>query len=99
MRSGRPSRKCCPSGLWHWGRQPYRRPASDLRRRTGHVEAFTPKFVKKYANVAEVCTNAYKDYIDEVHSGTFPSKDHFYTMKEGEVETFEAAVAKLKVKK
>ena len=65
----------------------------------GLFEAFTPKFVKKYANVAEVCTNAYKDYINDVHNGTFPSKDHFYTMKEGEIEAFEAAVAKIKVKK
>lgn len=44
----------------------------------GKFQAFTPKFVKKYANVAEVETNAFKEYIKEVKDGVFPTDDHVY---------------------
>lgn len=44
----------------------------------GLFQAFTPKFVKKYANVAEVEINAFKAYAEDVRSGTFPSDDHVY---------------------
>lgn len=50
----------------------------------GQFQAFTPKFVKKYANVAEVVTNAIREYIDEVRSGAFPEEKHCYRMIEGE---------------
>ena len=50
----------------------------------GQFQAFTPKFVKKYANVAEVVTNAIRGYIDEVRSGAFPEEQHCYRMIEGE---------------
>ncbi|HPZ93174.1 MAG TPA: 3-methyl-2-oxobutanoate hydroxymethyltransferase [Bacillota bacterium] len=50
----------------------------------GQFQAFTPKFVKKYANVAEVVTNAIRDYIDEVRSGAFPEEKHCYRMIDGE---------------
>lgn len=38
----------------------------------GQFQACTPKFVKKYANVAEVITNATREYVNEVKVGTFP---------------------------
>lgn len=44
----------------------------------GMFQAFTPKFVKKYANVAEVEINAIKDYIQEVKAGEFPTDSHVY---------------------
>ncbi len=44
----------------------------------GKFQAFTPKFVKKYANVAEIETNAYKAYIKDVKEGVFPSDDYVY---------------------
>jgi len=44
----------------------------------GQFQAFTPKFVKKYANVAEICTNAFKEYIQEVKTGVFPGEEHVY---------------------
>jgi 3-methyl-2-oxobutanoate hydroxymethyltransferase len=50
----------------------------------GQFQAFTPKFVKKYANVAEVVTNAIREYIDEVRSGAFPEEKHCYRMIDGE---------------
>ncbi len=50
---------------------------------------FTPKFVKKYANVAEVLTNSFKEYAQEVRSGTFPlDGEHTYKMKDEEVKEF-----------
>lgn len=44
----------------------------------GMFSDFTPKFVKKYANVGEVMTAAFKKYIEEVKSGAFPAEENFY---------------------
>jgi 3-methyl-2-oxobutanoate hydroxymethyltransferase len=60
----------------------------------GQFQAFTPKFVKKYANVAEVVTGAIRAYIDEVHSGAFPEDEHCYHMLEGEAEKFQELMKK-----
>jgi 3-methyl-2-oxobutanoate hydroxymethyltransferase len=54
----------------------------------GQFQAFTPKFVKKYCNVAEVITTAMKDYCDDVRSGKFPGEEHCYRMIQGEEEKF-----------
>lgn len=35
----------------------------------GQFQAFTPKFVEKYCNVAEVVTNGMKEYVAEVRAG------------------------------
>jgi 3-methyl-2-oxobutanoate hydroxymethyltransferase len=60
----------------------------------GQFQAFTPKFVKKYANVAEVVTNAITEYIDEVRAGAFPEDKHCYHMLDGEAEKFEEVIKK-----
>lgn len=44
----------------------------------GMYKDFTPKFVKKYANVGEVMTEAFKNYIEEVKNGSFPTEAHCY---------------------
>ena len=54
----------------------------------GQFQAFTPKFVKKYANVAEVITKAMKEYVKDVKSGQFPKDEHTYKMLPGEYEKF-----------
>ncbi len=54
----------------------------------GQFQAFTPKFVKKYANVAQVVTDALSAYIKDVKAGTFPSDEHCYHMLKGEKEKF-----------
>jgi len=54
----------------------------------GLFQAFTPKFVKKYANVAEVETNAFQEYIKEVKSGAFPTDEHCYHILKGKEEEF-----------
>ncbi len=37
-----------------------------------------PKFVKQYANLSGVLTDAVKNYISDVSSGEYPSKEHEY---------------------
>ncbi len=60
----------------------------------GQFQAFTPKFVKKYANIAEVVTDAIRQYCDEVRSGVFPQDEHCYHMIKGEYEKFQSMTEK-----
>ncbi|MGD9300749.1 MAG: 3-methyl-2-oxobutanoate hydroxymethyltransferase [Desulfobacterales bacterium] len=62
----------------------------------GQFQAFTPKFVKKYCNVAEIITKAMQDYAAEVRTGTFPGDEHCYAMIAGEEEKFLNLVKKIK---
>lgn len=43
---------------------------------------FTPKFVKKYANVGEMMTQAFRDYIADVQEGSFPAPEHTFAISE-----------------
>ncbi|SMP60264.1 3-methyl-2-oxobutanoate hydroxymethyltransferase [Anoxynatronum buryatiense] len=54
----------------------------------GKFQAFTPKFVKVYANVAEVEINAFKEYVKDVKEGVFPSDDYVYHITDP-IEEFE----------
>ena len=56
----------------------------------GQFQAFTPKFVKKYCDVAQIITDAMRDYCKDVRSGAFPEDAHCYHMLEGEHEKFAA---------
>jgi 3-methyl-2-oxobutanoate hydroxymethyltransferase len=60
----------------------------------GQFQAFTPKFVKKYCNVAEVITNAMEAYCEDVRAGGFPGEEHCYRMIEGEHDKFLALMKK-----
>ncbi|SDF60885.1 3-methyl-2-oxobutanoate hydroxymethyltransferase [Sporomusa acidovorans] len=61
----------------------------------GMYDNFTPKFVKKYANVGEILTNAFKEYTKEVRQGQFPNDDdHTYKMSVEEVKEFLALLDK-----
>jgi len=62
----------------------------------GQFQAFTPKFVKKYCNVADVVTTAMKEYCNDVRSSAFPAEEHCYRMLEGEEEKF---ISLMKAKK
>ena len=55
---------------------------SDL---VGHFQAFTPKFVKRYGNVAGEMTKAFEAYAKEVREAQFPGPEHTYRMVEGEL--------------
>jgi len=54
----------------------------------GQFQAFTPKFVKQYANIAEIIINAFKEYIDDVKNERFPEDKHVYHIKDS-IEEFE----------
>ncbi len=61
----------------------------------GMYDNFTPKFVKKYAGVGEVLTNAFKEYAADVRSGQFPlDAEHTYKMSDEAEKEFLAALAK-----
>ena len=60
----------------------------------GYFEAFTPKFVKKFANLAEVIDKALRQFAEEVKSGKFPEEKHCYRMLEGEHEKLQALLRK-----
>ncbi|MBW2564029.1 MAG: 3-methyl-2-oxobutanoate hydroxymethyltransferase [Deltaproteobacteria bacterium] len=51
----------------------------------GIFQAFTPKFVKKYENLADKTIEAFKQYADEARSGQFPKAEHAYKMVDGEL--------------
>jgi len=52
----------------------------------GQFQAFTPRFVKRYCNVAEMVTQALKEYCEDVRRGEFPTDEHCYRMLDGEQE-------------
>lgn len=51
----------------------------------GVFQAFTPKFVKKYDNLAERTINAFSEYVKDVREGSFPDENYVYKMVEGEL--------------
>lgn len=52
----------------------------------GMFSDFTPKFVKRYANVGEVMREAFVNYAAEVASGAFPTEEHTYKIKDDVLE-------------
>ncbi len=52
----------------------------------GMFTDFKPKFVKHFANVGEIMTQAFKQYDEEVKNGTFPAEEHTYKMEDGIIE-------------
>lgn len=58
----------------------------------GLFDRFTPKFVKKYANLASQIEQGLQAYRDDVLARSFPAPEHTYDMEQGELETFLAAL-------
>jgi len=54
----------------------------------GMFQAFTPKFVKTYANIAEIEINAFKEYVNDVKEEKFPTDEHVYHIRDSK-EKFE----------
>lgn len=52
----------------------------------GMFSDFTPKFVKRYANIGEMMTEAFKKYDEEVKSTVFPSVEHTYKIDDEVIE-------------
>ena len=60
----------------------------------GAFDTFKPKFAKRYANLSEVATKAFSDYVNEVRIGKFPDVDHNYKMKEEEIKKLNNELSK-----
>lgn len=58
----------------------------------GQFQAFTPKFVKKYENIAEKCIQAFETYFAEVKEKSFPGDEHTYKMIDGELDKLKKLV-------
>lgn len=45
----------------------------------GLCEKYSPKFVKRYADLAPLISDAVKQYVDEVRAGEFPTEEHSFS--------------------
>jgi len=52
----------------------------------GKYSEFTPKFVKKYADLKTIISESAKQYTADVKSGRFPLEEHVFTLTENERE-------------
>lgn len=52
----------------------------------GLYSDFTPKFVKRYAEIGSQMENAIEDYISEVKSGAFPAAEHTFALSDAVIE-------------
>ena len=60
----------------------------------GIFEAFTPKFVRRYAELGAAMRAAFEAYRKDVKGGSFPGPEHVYNMKPGELEKLRAALGR-----
>ena len=60
----------------------------------GAFDNFKPKFAKRYANLSEVATKAFLDYVMEVQTGKFPDEYHSYKMNEEEIKKLNKVLSK-----
>jgi len=54
----------------------------------GYYEGNAPRFVKRYADLGAVITEALGRYAEEVRAGAFPEAQHTYAMPEEELAAF-----------
>jgi 3-methyl-2-oxobutanoate hydroxymethyltransferase len=59
----------------------------------GMYAGHTPRFVKRYAELAEDIGEALGSYVADVRSGSFPAEQHTYAIPEQELARFEQALA------
>lgn len=52
----------------------------------GMFSDFTPKFVKRYADIGTIMKDAFSTYIKEVEEQSFPEEKHCYTINEEVIE-------------
>lgn len=63
----------------------------------GMFQAFTPKFIKKYAEIAPIVIEAYKQYNEEIKSRQFPTDDYVYHVI-GDIAPFQELFAEYDAK-
>jgi 3-methyl-2-oxobutanoate hydroxymethyltransferase len=61
----------------------------------GLFERFTPKFVKRYANLANEMKEAFSHYIGDVKARSFPAAEHTVDMKADEWECLQVKLAQI----
>jgi 3-methyl-2-oxobutanoate hydroxymethyltransferase len=64
----------------------------------GLYQGHTPRFVKRYAEVASVIGDAVAAYAADVRSGAFPEDRHTYSIPDEELALFEQALAEARVR-
>ncbi len=52
----------------------------------GMFSDYTPKFVKRYADIGEIMKNAFQNYIKDLNEGNFPSSEHCYQIDDDVIE-------------
>jgi 3-methyl-2-oxobutanoate hydroxymethyltransferase len=58
----------------------------------GLFDRFTPKFVKKYANLHEMMQKAFAEYVDDVETKRFPAVEHTVEMSDEEWDEFQKEI-------
>ena len=58
----------------------------------GMYPGSTPRFVKRYADLAAEISDALGNYASDVRSGAFPEEQHTYSIPDDELAEFEAAL-------
>ncbi|MGH7430338.1 MAG: 3-methyl-2-oxobutanoate hydroxymethyltransferase, partial [Candidatus Methylomirabilales bacterium] len=58
----------------------------------GLFDDFTPKFVKRYANLKETIAAAFIRYRQEVKAGEYPSPEHAFRLDDGEVRRWQEQI-------
>ena len=51
-------------------------------------QAFTPKFIKKYCEIAPIIIDAFRAYSEDIKAGNFPGEEHVYHVI-GDIAPFE----------
>ena len=59
----------------------------------GLYEGKAPRFVKRYADLADQARRALEAYVEDVREGRFPEEQHTYAIPEEELDAFEGWLA------
>ena len=64
----------------------------------GKFDGFSPKFVRKYADIKTTIKNAVSSYVKDVKEQTFPEINESFQLKEDKCEEFESYINKERTK-
>ena len=64
----------------------------------GKFDGFSPKFVRKYADIKTTIKNAVSSYVKDVKEQTFPEINESFQLKEDECEEFKSYINKERTK-
>ena len=64
----------------------------------GKFDGFSPKFVRKYADIKTTIKDAVSNYVKDVKEQTFPDDNESFQLKEDEYEEFESYINKERTK-